>query len=93
MPLVEIEKIYQKKAEIEEYQKVINESKNLKFIGNCIWELNISQILEKEKINDKELKAWNRLYGFLDDLTAQEWQQFNEAIKRRSLFGGKYNNK
>lgn len=86
MPLLEIEKIYQKKEEIREYQKVINESENLKFIETCLWDFDLPQILEKGKNINKKLKAWNRLFGFLDDLTPDEWQQFNAATRRRPLF-------
>jgi len=86
MPLLEIEKIYQRKEEIGEYQKAIVESENLRFIENCLWSINLLQILEKTEISDRELEAWNKLYGFLDNLTPEEWEQFEEAIQRRPLF-------
>jgi len=89
MPLLEIEKIYQRKEEIREYQKANVESETLRFIEDCLWDLNLPQILEKAKISDRELEAWNKLYGFLDDLSPEEWQQFDEAIRRRPLFGKK----
>jgi len=87
MSALEIEKIYQSKEEIREYQKAIEESGNWKFIEICLWDFNFPQFLEKQRLGDKKLEAWNRLYGFLDDLTPEEWQQFNEAIERRPLFG------
>lgn len=87
MPLLDIEKIYQKKEEIGEYKKAIEESENLRFIEGCLWGFNLPQILEKAKIRDRELEAWNKLYGLLDDLTPEEWQQFAGAIRRRPLFG------
>lgn len=86
MPVLEIEEIYQTKEEIEEYRKAIGDSENWRFIANRIWDFGLQQILEKIKISDRELKAWNKLYGFLDDLTPEEWQQFDEAIRRRPLF-------
>lgn len=86
MPVLEIEKIYQSKKEIGEYQKAIGESENWRFIEACLWDLNLPQILEKVKISDRELEAWNRLYGFLDDLSFEEWKQFEEAVRRRPLF-------
>jgi len=86
MPLLEIEKIYQREEEIGEYQKAIGESENLRFIENCLWDINLPQILEKTEISDRELEAWNKLYGFLDDLTPEEWQQYDEAVRRRPLF-------
>jgi hypothetical protein len=86
MPVLEIEKIYQKKEEIGEYKKAIRDLENWRFIEIYLWDLNLPQILEKVKISDRELDAWNRLYGFLDDLSIEEWQQFEEAVRRRPLF-------
>ena len=93
MPVLEIEKIYRNKEEVKEYHKAIEHAESWRFIGNCVWNFNIPQILEKLKISDRELaaqslgmEAWNRLYGFLDDLSSEEWQQFEEAVRRRPLF-------
>ena len=55
-------------------------------VENCIWDINFPEILNKVKMKDKKVKAWNKLYGFLDHLTPEEWERFNEAIQRRPLF-------
>lgn len=52
--------------------KILGEDKTLK--------------INDRKLEDRELQAWNSLFGFLDSLTPEEWQQFDEAIKRRALF-------
>ena len=82
MSLIQIEKIYKNKEEIIEFEKTLYESQNLKFIENCLWDF--AMILDKQ--NDKEMCAWNKLYGFLDDLSEQEWKQFEKAARRQPLF-------
>ena len=89
MLLVEIEKIYQNNEEIKEYKAAIEESEILRFIETCLWDFNIPQNLEKEEIISKGLETWKKLYGFLDDSSPEEWQQFEEAIRRRPLFKSK----
>ena len=86
MPLLEIEKIYQSEKEIREYENATKNLENWRFVENCIWDINFPEILNKVKIRDRKFEAWNRLYGFLDDLTSEEWVLFNEAIQRRPLF-------
>ena len=87
MPVLEIEKIYQTKEEIREYNRAARDYQNLRFIENCIWDINFPDILNKVNMKERKIEAWNKLSGFLDDLTPEEWERFHAAIQRRPLFG------
>jgi len=88
MPLLEVTKIYKSKEEIEEYKKILKECENLKFIGNCLWDFDFQQILEKKKL--KKLRAVEKAFGLLEDLTPEEWEQFKETTSRQPLFKKRY---
>jgi FixJ family two-component response regulator len=84
-----IEKIYYSKADIEEYQKAAAEgSKPLKDWQELEDLLeSILRTSEAEKKRLRKLEAFKKAFGLLADLTPEEWQIFNEAARRRPLFG------
>ena len=86
MPVLEIERIYQTEEEIEEYRKAVADSADLKFAGDCFWDLRVLEILEKREAVRRQMEAWSRLSGLLRDLTPEERQRFDEGVRRRPFF-------
>ncbi len=86
MPVLEIEKVYQSKEEIEEYRKALADLEGLEFAESCICDLDVSEVLERWEPIHRQLEAWNRLCGLLDDLTPEERERFDEATRRRPFF-------
>jgi len=64
MPNLEIDKIYQSKKEMIEYQEASKEIKPIIFIEELL--SIIEETLVRLKIREKELIAWNNLFGFFD---------------------------
>ena len=87
MPVLEIEKIYQEKAEIGEYLRASVVLEKWRVTELFLWDYDIAKILKQDVIRSNKLEAVRKACGLLGDLTQAEWNEFTAAIRRRPLFG------
>lgn len=84
MPIARVEKIYKNKEEVEEFdnfnKQVLNDTEAIQnifengpFLGDS------ASILEK-------LDALESVFGMLNELTPEQREAFEEAVKRRPFF-------
>ncbi len=86
MPVLEIEKIYQEKAEIIEYRRASVVLEKWRITAGFLWDSDLATILKQDAIRGKKLEAVRKACGLLGDLTPAEWKEFTTAIRRRPLF-------
>jgi hypothetical protein len=80
-----VEKIYDSEADIEEHRRTTAELGKLGLLKD--WLDTILKDLESEEKRLKKVEAFRKAFGLLADLTPEEWRLFNEAVRRRPLFG------
>jgi len=84
MPIACVEKIYKNKEEVEEFdnfrRQILSDTEAIQNIfENGLFLGNSASILEK-------LDALENVFGMLNELTPEQREAFEEAVKRRPLF-------
>ncbi|MFH1859503.1 MAG: hypothetical protein ABH870_00575 [bacterium] len=83
MPILQIEQIYQDRKQIDEFDATVKQLKKDGIAFNISEDMKLFEHITPVQ---EEFEALDAVFGMLNDLTPEQMEVFDEAVKRRPLF-------